>query len=50
VGWLLREAGTTDPRRFERFLRAAGYPHLAHRYAIERLPPMKRKRRLVATR
>jgi 3-methyladenine DNA glycosylase AlkD len=52
TGWLLREAGTTDPRRLERFLRAEGprIPRTALRYAIERFPPPKRKRLLAATR
>jgi 3-methyladenine DNA glycosylase AlkD len=52
VGWMLREAGTTDRPRLERFLRAEG-PRVARttvRYAIERFPPEKRKCLLAATR
>jgi 3-methyladenine DNA glycosylase AlkD len=52
VGWLLREAGKTDPARLERFLLAAGprVPRTTVRYAIERFPPTKRARLLRDTR
>jgi 3-methyladenine DNA glycosylase AlkD len=51
-GWLLREAGKTDPDRLERFLLRHG-PHLPRttvRYAIERFPPAHRARLLSGTR
>jgi 3-methyladenine DNA glycosylase AlkD len=52
VGWLLREAGKTDRRRLERFLRVEGsrMPRTTVRYAIERFPPDERRRWLAATR
>ncbi len=52
VGWLLREAGKTDPRRLERFLLERGptIPRTTVRYAIERFPPEARARLLRATR
>jgi 3-methyladenine DNA glycosylase AlkD len=52
TGWLLREAGRTDPRRLERYLIACGsrIPRTALRYAIERFPPEKRMAILSATR
>lgn len=51
-GWLLREAGKTNPRRLERFLLAHGaaVPRTTVRYAIERFPLAARRRLLVATR
>jgi 3-methyladenine DNA glycosylase AlkD len=52
TGWLLREAGRTDLRRLERFLREHG-PRLARvtvRYALERFPPDVRRRLLAETR
>ena len=52
TGWLLREAGKTDSRRLERFLRARG-PRIARtalRYAIERFPSERRLALLHATR
>jgi 3-methyladenine DNA glycosylase AlkD len=51
-GWLLREAGKTDPARLERFLRQHGpaIPRTTLRYAIERFPEPKRKALLLATR
>ena len=51
VGWLLREAGKTDPARLERYLRQHGpsIPRTTVRYAIERMPDAKRKRLLVIT-
>jgi len=51
VGWLLRECGKTDPGRLEAFLRAQGSrtPRTALRYAIERFPPVRRKRILEET-
>jgi hypothetical protein len=52
AGWLLREAGTTDLRRLERFLRRHGsvLARTTVSYAIERFPPHTRKQLLVATR
>ena len=52
AGWLLREAGKTNPRRLERYLRAGGaaIPRTTLRYAIERFPPETRRTLLVATR
>lgn len=51
AGWLLREAGKTDPDRLEAFLRAHGpaIPRTTLRYAIERFPPARRKAILVET-
>lgn len=51
-GWLLREAGKTDPGRLERFLLAHGpaIPRTTLRYAIERFPEPKRKALLRDTR
>ncbi|MCX6567595.1 MAG: DNA alkylation repair protein [Candidatus Aminicenantes bacterium] len=51
-GWLLREAGKTDPARLERFLLAHGpaIPRTTLRYAIERFPETKRKTLLRDTR
>jgi 3-methyladenine DNA glycosylase AlkD len=50
-GWLLREAGKTDPLRLERFLLAHGpaIPRTTLRYAIERFPEAKRKALLAKT-
>jgi 3-methyladenine DNA glycosylase AlkD len=52
VGWALREAGTTDMARLERYLRANGaaIPRTTLRYAIERFPAARRKAILIATR
>jgi 3-methyladenine DNA glycosylase AlkD len=52
VGWLLREAGKTDPDRLERFLRTHGrkLSRTSVRYAIERFPPARRRGLLIATR
>jgi len=52
VGWLLREAGKSDPARLERFLLKNGpkIPRTTVRYAIERFPKEDRQRLLVATR
>ena len=52
AGWVLREAGTTDPARLERYLRSGGskIPRTTLRYAIERFPPAKRRALLKATR
>lgn len=52
TGWLLREAGKTDPARLEAFLRRHGpaVPRTTLRYAIERFPAAKRKALLAATR
>jgi 3-methyladenine DNA glycosylase AlkD len=52
AGWLLREAGTTDMNRLERYLRKNG-PLLSRTtisYALERFPAGKRKVLLEATR
>jgi 3-methyladenine DNA glycosylase AlkD len=45
TGWLLRDAGKTDPARLEAFLLAHGprIPRTALRYAIEKFTPEKRK-------
>lgn len=50
-GWLLREAGKTDPARLEAFLLAHGpaIPRTTLRYAIERFPEAKRKAVLLRT-
>jgi 3-methyladenine DNA glycosylase AlkD len=51
-GWLLREAGTTDMPRLERFLLRHG-PRIHRttlRYAIERMAPGRRRHMLAATR
>lgn len=52
MGWLLREAGKTDPARLERFLlhHGAAVPRTTLRYAIERFPVVERQRLLAATR
>jgi 3-methyladenine DNA glycosylase AlkD len=52
TGWLLREAGRTDMPRLDRYLRRLGpvIPRTSLRYAIERMPPLKRRQILVATR
>jgi len=52
AGWLLREAGKTDPVRLERYLLANGptIPRTTLRYAIERFPTGKRRELLAATR
>jgi 3-methyladenine DNA glycosylase AlkD len=52
TGWLLREAGKTDPRRLEKYLtaRGPGIPRTALRYAIEKFPPATRKELLRKTR
>lgn len=50
-GWMLREAGTTDPDRLEEFLLLHGpaIPRTTLRYAIEKFPKEKRAELLVAT-
>jgi 3-methyladenine DNA glycosylase AlkD len=52
TGWLLREAGITDPQRLESYLLANGpaIPRTAVRYAIERFPKHKRATILAKTR
>lgn len=51
TGWLLREAGKTDPIRLEAFLLKNGpkIPRTALRYAIERFPKEKRESILTKT-
>jgi 3-methyladenine DNA glycosylase AlkD len=51
VGWMLREAGKSDPGRLERYLLKEGprIPRTTVRYAIERVPPAKRRALLAAT-
>lgn len=51
-GWLLREAGKTDPGRLETFLLRHGpaIPRTTLRYAIERFPGPRRKSLLAETR
>jgi 3-methyladenine DNA glycosylase AlkD len=51
VGWLLREAGKTDARRLERYLRENGpaIPRTTVRYAIERMPEARRRTLLRVT-
>jgi 3-methyladenine DNA glycosylase AlkD len=51
-GWLLREAGTTNPRRLAAFLSAHGpaVPRTTLRYAIEKFPAEDRARLLTVTR
>jgi 3-methyladenine DNA glycosylase AlkD len=48
VGWMLREAGKTDPVRLERYLKANVrlIPRTTFRYAIERFPAATRLRLL----
>jgi 3-methyladenine DNA glycosylase AlkD len=52
VGWLLREAGKTDPARLQRYLLQHGrlIPRTTVRYAIERMAPRVRKALLERTR
>lgn len=52
MGWLLREAGKTDPARLRRFLELQGgtLPRTTVRYAIERFRPDERARLLAVTR
>lgn len=51
-GWMLREAGKTDPDRLEAFLLKLGprIPRTTLRYAIEKFLPEKRKKLLEMTR
>lgn len=51
AGWLLREAGKTNPQRLEVFLLNHGphIPRTALRYAIEKFPVEKRKQLLAQT-
>jgi 3-methyladenine DNA glycosylase AlkD len=50
-GWLLREAGKSDPARLERFLMTDGpaIPRTTLRYAIERFDAKKRRSILLST-
>lgn len=52
TGWLLREAGRTNPSRLAAYLLRHGsrVPRTTLRYAIERFPPADRARLLVETR
>jgi 3-methyladenine DNA glycosylase AlkD len=52
VGWALREAGKTDMKRLERYLRENGpsIPRTTLRYAIERFDEPTRRDLLAATR
>jgi len=52
TGWLLREAGRTDPGRLEAFLLRHGpaVPRTTLRYAIERMPAPKRRAIMTRTR
>jgi 3-methyladenine DNA glycosylase AlkD len=52
TGWLLREAGRTDPARLEAYLLARGprVPRTTLRYAIERFAPPRRHAILERTR
>jgi 3-methyladenine DNA glycosylase AlkD len=52
VGWLLREAGKTNPRRLKTFLlrHRQAIPRTTVRYAIERFPTGERKQLLEQTR
>jgi len=52
TGWLLREAGKTDPERLRAFLllHGAAIPRTALRYAIERFPASERAVLLEKTR
>ena len=52
VGWMLREAGKTDPKRLERYLRQNGpsIPRTTLRYAIERFGPALRHKIMIETR
>jgi len=52
VGWMLREAGKTDPVRLERYLHTHGpqIPRTTVRYAIERFTPAQRRLLLRLTR
>ena len=46
TGWMLREAGKRDAAALRRFLsrHAERMPRTALRYAIERFPPLERRR------
>lgn len=52
AGWMLREAGTTDVARLERYLLANGarIPRTTLRYAIERFPVATRRSIMARTR
>ena len=52
VGWMLREAGKTDPARLARYLLSEGarIPRTSLRYAIERFPDARRREILDRTR
>jgi 3-methyladenine DNA glycosylase AlkD len=50
TGWMLREVGKRDPSQLDAFLdeHAHEMPRTALRYAIERMPEVKRRRYMVA--
>ncbi|MBC7349551.1 MAG: DNA alkylation repair protein [Candidatus Aminicenantes bacterium] len=52
AGWLLREAGRSDPQRLEEYLTRYGkkWPRLTVRYALEKFPAAKRKHLMQITR
>ena len=52
VGWMLREAGKTNPERLVKYLRANGrqMPRTTVRYAIERCAPILRRKLMLETR
>jgi 3-methyladenine DNA glycosylase AlkD len=52
AGWLLREAGRSDPERLRRFLleHGQGMARTTVRYAVERFPQAQRRRLLERTR
>ncbi|HAR37020.1 MAG TPA: hypothetical protein DCR87_09035 [Acidobacteria bacterium] len=51
AGWLLREAGRSNPERLEQFIKRHGkkWPRLTVRYALEKFPAAKRKHLLRIT-
>lgn len=51
AGWLLREAGRSDPQQLEDLIKRHGkkWPRLTVRYALEKFPAVKRKHLLQIT-